>query len=79
MAGWIIDGPFSSTIIEILNLRNASLLGHQFNWPNSLPIPKFEKLDLVILKTEWELKFPLDSVHILECLQSFVGPCANNP
>jgi hypothetical protein len=40
--------------------------GRQFTWANSLPSPTYEKLDRVLMTTEWEFKFPLVSVRALD-------------
>ena len=47
-----------SAVINSLDLKEIELTGHKFTWANSLPEPTFEKLDRVLVSTEWELKFP---------------------
>jgi hypothetical protein len=37
----------------------------KYTWANNLANPNFEKLDWVLVNTEWEEKFPLTSVHAL--------------
>jgi hypothetical protein len=36
--------------------------GWRFIWVNSLPNPTYEKLDRIIMSTEWELRHPLSTV-----------------
>ena len=42
------------------------MIGRQFTWANSLTDPTYEKLDRVLVTTEWELKYPLVTVHALD-------------
>ncbi|WVZ81051.1 LOW QUALITY PROTEIN: hypothetical protein U9M48_028478 [Paspalum notatum var. saurae] len=51
--------------IDSLDLRELDLSGRKFTWANSLDLPTFEKLDRVLVSTEWELKFPLATVQAL--------------
>ena len=53
-------------IIESLNLSETELTGRQFTWANSLPVPTYEKLDMVLASVEWEQKYPLVSVHAMQ-------------
>ncbi|WVZ81700.1 LOW QUALITY PROTEIN: hypothetical protein U9M48_029046 [Paspalum notatum var. saurae] len=49
-------------------IRNSSEKNNnrcQFTWDNSLKIPTFERLDRVLMSTEWELKYPLATVVAL--------------
>ena len=46
------------------------MTGRQFTWANSLPEPTYEKLDRVLMDMEWEAKYPLVSVHALECIEA---------
>jgi hypothetical protein len=41
------------------------LLGRQFTWSNNLQIPTFEKLDRILVRTEWELQFPKTTIQAL--------------
>jgi endonuclease/exonuclease/phosphatase family metal-dependent hydrolase len=41
------------------------LLGRKFKWANSAAVPTFQKLDRVLVSTDWEQKFPLSSVEAL--------------
>jgi hypothetical protein len=34
------------------------MTGRQFTWANNLPDPTYEKLDRVLMDTDWEDKFP---------------------
>jgi hypothetical protein len=38
-------------------------------WANSLPEPTYEKLDRVLMDTEWEDKFPMVTVRALERIE----------
>ena len=51
-----------NAVIEGLNLRELELTGRQFTWANSLQTPTFEKLDRVLMSTDWEQKFPKSTV-----------------
>ena len=53
-------------IIEILDLREIDLTGRKFTWANSLPVPMYEKLDRVLSSVEWEQKYPLVTVQVLQ-------------
>jgi len=39
--------------------------GRQYTWANSLQTPTYEKLDRILMATEWEEKFPLSNVIAL--------------
>ena len=39
--------------------------GRKYTWANSLPNPTYEKLDRILMATEWEQKFPLSTVIAL--------------
>ena len=41
-------------------------MGRQYTWANSLQNPTFEKLDRVLMTTEWEFKYSLVTVHALD-------------
>jgi endonuclease/exonuclease/phosphatase family metal-dependent hydrolase len=45
------------------------MVGRQFTWENNLLEPTYEKLDRVLMDSEWELKFPLVSVCVLPPLE----------
>ncbi|BAS88086.1 Os04g0204200, partial [Oryza sativa Japonica Group] len=52
-------------VINSLNLREIDLSGRQFTWANNLENPTYEKLDRVLMNTEWEQKFPLVTCQAL--------------
>lgn len=39
--------------------------GRQFTWASSLPNPTYEKLDRILVATEWDNKYPLSTVVAL--------------
>ena len=43
-----------NAIIDGLNLRELEMSGQKYIWANSLPIPTYEKLDRILMATEWE-------------------------
>ena len=68
----IFDGhwPFLfNAVIDSLDLREVFMSGRQFTWANSLPEPTYEKLDRVLMDTEWENKYPMVSVRALERIE----------
>jgi endonuclease/exonuclease/phosphatase family metal-dependent hydrolase len=46
-----------NAIINNLDLREFELSGRQFTWANNLSIPTYEKLDRILVSTEWEFNF----------------------
>ena len=54
--------------LDNLDLRDVALSSRQYTWANRLATPTVEKLDKVLLTTEWKLKSPLVSVYALSCL-----------
>jgi len=46
-------------------LRELDLSGRKFTWANSLDTPTFERLDRVLVSTDWEQKFCLAVVQAL--------------
>jgi hypothetical protein len=38
------------------------MTGRNYTWANSLENPTYEKLDRILMSTEWEQKFPLSMV-----------------
>jgi hypothetical protein len=54
-----------NAVIDSLDLKEISMTGRQFTWANSLPDPTYEKLDRVLMDSDWESKFPLVSVRVL--------------
>jgi hypothetical protein len=55
-----------NAVIDSFDLWKIELTGHQSTWANSLPNPTFDKLDRVLMTTEWEFKYPLVSVRALD-------------
>ena len=55
-----------NAVIDNFDLREIELTGRQFTWADSLPIPTYEKLDRVLMSTEWEFKYPLVAVQALD-------------
>ena len=55
-----------NAVINSFDLREIELTGRQFTWANSLTNRTYEKLDRVLMTTEWELKYPLVTVHALD-------------
>jgi hypothetical protein len=43
-------------------LRELEMSGRRYTWANSLLNPTYEKLDRVLISTEWELSHPLYTV-----------------
>jgi hypothetical protein len=54
-----------NVVIDSLNLRELEMYGRKFTWANNLASPTFEKLDRILVTTEWEEKFPLATVRTL--------------
>ena len=54
-----------NAIIDGLNLRELEMSGRKYTWANSLEKPTYEKLDKILMATEWEQKFPLSNVIAL--------------
>ena len=59
-----------NVVIDNLNQREASMSGRMFTWANNRLVPTYEKLDQVLMDTEWELKFPLLTVRALERIET---------
>jgi hypothetical protein len=55
-----------NTIIDSFDLREIELSGHQFTWVTLLQTPTYERLDRVLMATEWEFKYPLVSIRALD-------------
>ena len=47
-----------NVVIDNLDLREVDMTRRQFTWANSLPKPTYEKLDRVLMSTDWEDKYP---------------------
>jgi hypothetical protein len=52
-------------IINICELREIDMSRGQFTWSNNQTVPTLEKLDRFLVSREWELLFPLTTVHKL--------------
>jgi hypothetical protein len=52
-------------IINTYELREIDMSGGQFTWSNNQAVPTLEKLDRFLASKEWELLFPLTTVHKL--------------
>jgi exonuclease III len=52
-------------VIDSLDLREIEMSDHKFTWANSRRVPTYEKLDRVLVSTEWEQDFPLATVDAL--------------
>jgi len=50
-------------VIESLDLKEIVMSGRQFTWAGPGDNPIFEKLDRVLVSTDWEDKFPLSTVE----------------
>jgi len=55
-----------NAVIDSFDLREIELTWRQFTWANSLTDPTYEKLDRVLMTTEWEIKYPMVMVHALD-------------
>ena len=54
-----------NAIIEALNSRELEMPGRKYSWANYVEIPTYEKLDRILVTTDWEQKFPLATVQAL--------------
>jgi len=54
-----------NAIIETLNLRELDLTGRKYTWANYAEVPTNEKLDRILVTTDWEQKISLASVQAL--------------
>lgn len=50
-------------VLEALDLREIKMSRQQFTWVRHGDDPTYEKLDRVLVSTEWEEKFPLSTVE----------------
>jgi len=65
-SNYIDRWPFLfNAIIDAFNLKELDLSGRKFTWANNLQNLTFEKLDRILMSTEWELKFPKSYVQAL--------------
>ena len=54
-----------NAIIETLNLRELDLTGRKYTWANYVEVPTYEKLDRILVTTDWEQKIHLASIQAL--------------
>jgi endonuclease/exonuclease/phosphatase family metal-dependent hydrolase len=52
-----------NVVIESLDLREIVMTDHQYTWAGPGDNPTFEKLDRVLVSTDWEIQCPLTSVE----------------
>ena len=52
-------------VIDTLNLRELEMAGRKFTWANNLQNQTFEKLDRILVCTDFESKYPFSSVRAL--------------
>jgi hypothetical protein len=52
-----------NAVIESLDLREIVMTGREYTWAGPGDNPTFEKLDRVLVSTDWEIQFPLTSVE----------------
>jgi hypothetical protein len=43
-----------NSVIDDLNLREHEMSGRRYTWANSMPNPTYDKLDRILMSTEWE-------------------------
>jgi exonuclease III len=69
--------PFMfNAVIDSLNLRELELSSRKFTWANNMPNQTFEKLDRVLVCTDFEEHFPHTSVHTLNReISDITHPC----
>jgi hypothetical protein len=54
-----------NAIIETLNLRELEMTGRKYTYANYVKVPTFEKLDHILVTTDWEQEIPLAFVQAL--------------
>jgi exonuclease III len=54
-----------NAVIDGLNLKEIQLTRQKYTWANNLANPTFEKLDRVLITTEWEEKYHVTTVCAL--------------
>jgi hypothetical protein len=54
-----------NAVIDSLDLHEMEMSGRKFTWANSRRVPTYERLDRVLVNTDWEQKFPLATVEAL--------------
>ena len=70
----MIGGLFLfNAVIDSLNLREIEMSCRKFTWANHLQNQTFEKLDRVLVCTDFETKYPLTTVNALTSERSLFG------
>lgn len=54
-----------NAVIDSLNLREIEITGRKFTWANHLQNQTFEKIDRILVCTDFEYKFSHTTVHTL--------------
>jgi hypothetical protein len=54
-----------NSVINVCELREIEISGGQYTRTNNQAVPTLEKLDRFLISREWELLFPLTTVHKL--------------
>jgi endonuclease/exonuclease/phosphatase family metal-dependent hydrolase len=54
-----------NAVIDSLDLREIKMSGRRFTWANSRRAPTYERLDRVLISTDWEQQYPLATVEAL--------------
>jgi hypothetical protein len=54
-----------NAIIETLNLRELEMTGRKYTYANYVKVPTFEKLDHILVTTDWEQEISLAFVQAL--------------
>jgi hypothetical protein len=54
-----------NAVIDSLDLREIEMSCGKFTWANSRRVPTYERLDRVLVSTEWEQNYPLATVDAL--------------
>ena len=54
-----------NAVIDTLNLREIEMSGRKFTWANHLQNQTLEKLDRILVCTDFESKYPHTTVHAL--------------
>ena len=52
-----------NVVIESLDLKEIVMSDRKYTWAGPGDYPTFEKLDRVLVSTEWESQFPLTTVE----------------
>jgi hypothetical protein len=62
----MIDALFIfNAIVDRINLREMYLFDKQFTWANNLQTTIFEKIDVILVITDWESQSPKTTVQAL--------------